>query len=187
MKVCLVMCYGIYQEKDKQDRQTDRYAKYLIQVAKYVAQEKFDKVVLCGGKTNSKYPDLAESATVLKLMVEESGLDEDRFILVDDSLNMVQNIYLGWRKFKDIKRLSQRINCVIVADHKHITKARSIVWHLRKKLRVRKYLGQVSYKSFYRSDNHPRNNWPYQLAQAAGYLLRPKYIEDHLKSKNRRD
>jgi|GEM_PF-3240018 len=187
MRVCLVMCYGVYLEMKRKERQTDRYAKYLVKVAKYVAKGGFDKIVLCGGHTNSEYPELAESATALKLMLEESGLDEDRFVLVEDSLNMVQNIYLGWRKFRDLKKLKQTIDCVIVADHKHILKARSIVFHLRKKRKVCRMIGQVGYKSFHRSDIHPRNNWPYQLAQAVGYLVRPKYIEDHLKSKQRRD
>lgn len=84
MKVAVVLLYGAYTPK------RDDYRNYLDFIAEQIDKEGFDKVILCGGFTNPKTPEISEASSARDYLLTKFNFDG--YILEDRSINTNQNL-----------------------------------------------------------------------------------------------
>lgn len=85
MKVGIVLCYGFFNPEK------ESYRKYLDFISQEISDRGFEKVVICGGRTDPSRPADSESATVTEyLRTVNPGFDN--YVLEERSINTNQNL-----------------------------------------------------------------------------------------------
>jgi len=86
MKIAIVLLYGAY---DNEREDIDAYRAYLQKISGEISREKFEKVILCGGKTNSNN-DISEAESVREYLDDINNFQD--YILEENSITTRQNL-----------------------------------------------------------------------------------------------
>lgn len=207
-----VMCYGLYGYDYRMPEEIEGLHQYFHSCAKYISslhkQGKLSGVVLCGGFTNSQYPNVSEAKTSAQYLLNvlktiyKVPVDAIVVCLEEQSINTAQNIvstgYLMTHKdpFTPKELMEALENDSEKARRMRQTKEN---WHKLShdvvftcdryrwlKVRImlklaRKLLSgfKLNVVSFHRADIHPNSNWIPQLGVAYLYYRNPdKFFSD---------
>lgn len=94
MRVAVVLLYGLYLPGHKH---LQEYRNYLDAVAKDIAVEKPDRILLCGGHTDPKHADASEASTVQAYLQKTYGFAN--IDLEDRSITTNQNLEFAAERF----------------------------------------------------------------------------------------
>ncbi len=84
MKINILLCYGVFEESNQEYRQ------YVEMVVKETQENQVEKIIVCGGHTNSKSPEISEAETVRNYIIKlNPGILVE---LEDQSLTTPQNL-----------------------------------------------------------------------------------------------
>jgi hypothetical protein len=87
MKTAIVLLYGLYAP------QREKYGRYLREVVSDSKKEGVGRLILCGGYTDPKKPEVSEAGSV-KDFLEDLGVDRE-IVLEDKSITTNQNLELA--------------------------------------------------------------------------------------------
>lgn len=86
MNICLILCYGLFQETNH------HYKAYLDNALSQINALQPDKLILAGGHTSKDYPDLSEAETVYAYIAKQDPQLVLKMLLETESLTTLQNL-----------------------------------------------------------------------------------------------
>lgn len=189
--VILVCLYGI-RHAVRGQIEARGYDSYLEDIARDVVTLANDApvvVVLCGGKTDKRVPQLSESGTVKPFFMKHveivSRCTRPQYqlcvITEERSFNTAQNLFNGVVRGREHIIDSEtwaNAEFIVVCDTPRIWKLFILTW-----LILKRYLhlkNKWAVEAYDREDIHPNSRWWKQTLGAFLYLIWPKKLEQDL-------
>lgn len=85
--IAIILGYGVYENSN-----VEYFDRYLSPVFENINSNNFDPIVICGGCTNKKYPNLSESKSIYDLYRSKYPNRKDKVILEEKSYTTSDNL-----------------------------------------------------------------------------------------------
>lgn len=103
MAIVAILGYGIFKENNLV------YKSYLDKCLEVIKENQADKIILCGGFTNKKYPNISEASSMANYLVKEYPILKDKVILEEKSISTLENIRFVFEIIRDTNATPNKI------------------------------------------------------------------------------